>query len=469
MTLNQLDLVVLKTIITSRKYALEYVHDCNEKLFQPDLWRFVKFSIDYIRAYKEVPTKRVLLERAAGNSSLTEYINTVFSKLEGVEYDIKEYKHDLDKLKTRYAEKLIGELKDKLNKQTTTDVNGGVNELQSVVNNIRSINQVKAYDQGSLRESIEDFHNRYIAKKKDPNYGIGIPTGYSFLDFTLCGLRSSEMFLIAGPTGGGKSLMLMNMAINMWLQGNTIDMKKDFKKGYDILYFSLEMPKNDMEERIFSRLSMVPQKSIRDAKLNDIEEAKLDKAMQFASNYPHDFEIVDVPRGATIETIELIFNDVALRRKKPQVVVIDYLALMDHKDQTLDDWLKMGKIAEQLHEFTRVHEIVMLSAVQVNDPKLDMGKNIEQQIGLHRIGRSKLIMHNANFGLQIEKTQDSDLRPDLNLHLIKSRRTELVRGKAYKNYTCCALLNDPFVEEQSSGDIDDISNKMEFYDADNRK
>jgi len=85
MTLNQLDLVVLKTIITSRKYALEYVHDCNEKLFQPDLWRFVKFSIDYIRAYKEVPTKRVLLERAAGNSSLTEYINTVFSKLEGVE------------------------------------------------------------------------------------------------------------------------------------------------------------------------------------------------------------------------------------------------------------------------------------------------------------------------------------------------------------------------------------------------
>ena len=43
---NELDLNILKTLLTNRKYALEFVHESNEKLFVADLWRFAKEVID---------------------------------------------------------------------------------------------------------------------------------------------------------------------------------------------------------------------------------------------------------------------------------------------------------------------------------------------------------------------------------------------------------------------------------------
>jgi len=473
MDFNELDLSILKTITNNRKYALEFVHECNEKLFSPDLWRFAKLTIDYIRIYKEVPTQRVINDRVKllKNDAFLEYVNIIFNKLDSFRYDEREYSHDLEKIKNRFSEGLINGLKTNLaNTQGSVDLKKSVFEIQSVLSNIKNVNQVKAYDQSTLKDSIEDFMNRYKAKLKDPNFGIGLGTGYSFFDFTTGGLRPGEMLLIGADTGGGKSMLLMNMAINMWLQGNTMDMEKDFKEGCDVLYFSLEMPFDDCQERVLARLGMVPQKGIRDAKLSGDEQKLLSRSLKFIKNYPWDFEIVDVPRGASIETIELIFNDVLTRKRKPKVVVIDYLTLMDYKENDLDDWLKQGKIAEQLHEFGRVHEIVMLSAVQLNDPKSNGGKNSEAQIGLHRIGRSKMIMHNANFGIQIEKRPNEEQFPDMSLHLIKSRRTELTRGKIYKNFSCCALLNDVHINVSESYDPDDISGKLtDFYENDNEE
>lgn len=465
MDYNELDLSILKAIISNRKYSLEFVHECNEKLFSPDLWRFAKIIIDYIRIYKEVPTKRVILERVKSlkNDTLLEHVNTVFTRVENFNYDDKEYKHDLEKLKSRFSEKLISGLKDNLANPGSTDLKKNVTDIQAVLSHIKSINQAKAYEQSTLKDSIEDFRNRYIAKLKDPNFGVGLATGYSFFDFTTGGMRPGEMLLIGADTGGGKSMLLMNMAVNMWLQGNTTDMDKDFKEGCDVLYFSLEMPFDDCQERVLARLGMVQQKGIRDAKLEGDDQKRLAKSLKFIKNYPWDFEIVDVPRGASIETIELIFNDVLTRKKKPKVVIVDYLTLMDYKEGDLDDWLKQGKIAEQLHEFGRVHEVVMLSAVQLNDPKAGT-KGTEAQVGLHRIGRSKMIMHNANFGIQIEKRINEDQFPDMSLHLIKSRRTELTRGKIYKNFSCCALLNDPHINSTESYDPDDISDKMSLFD-----
>ena len=459
--MNDLDLSILKTILTNRKYALEFAHDCNEKLFDSNVWRFAKLVIEYIRVYKDVPTKRVILERIdpAKNKAFAEHTDQLFDRIMAFNYDDKEFKHDLEKLKKRYSEKLIHSLKERLVSQSENiDFKKSIGDIQSVLNNIKNINQIKAYEQNTLKGAADDFKNRYVAKLKDPNFGIGMPTGYSFLDFTLGGLRPSEMLLIGADTGGGKSMLLMNMAMNMWLQGNSIDMERDFREGADILYFSLEMPFNDMQERVLARLGMIPQKGIRDAKLTDDEQKKLTKCLKFVKQYPYDFEIVDIPRGATIETIELIFNDIVLTRKKPKVMVVDYLSLMDYtRDENMDDWLKLGKISEQLSEFARVHEIIMLSAVQLND--IMQGKKaMENQIGLHRIGRSKMIMHNANFGIQIEKRPPEE--PDITMHMIKSRRTELSKGKALKNYACCALLNDPNYNNITKSDPDDISDRI---------
>ena len=197
MNYTDLDLVILKTLISEKKYALEFAAECEAKLFGSDVWIFANGVINYLKIYKELPTLRVLTEKT-NNSKQIEYITALWNKLESINYDYKEYKHDLEKLKKRYAEKQILQAKDVLNKveEDKIDLQKSVQDLQKTVQNIKSIEQNKAYDKKTLKEAIHHFTEEYKAKQKNPNLDRGISTGMSFLDYaTDGGVRSSELLL----------------------------------------------------------------------------------------------------------------------------------------------------------------------------------------------------------------------------------------------------------------------------------
>lgn len=260
------------------------------------------------------------------------------------------------------------------------------------------------------------------------------------------------------------SMLLSNMSIQMWLQQNTIDTdKNDFKRGYSILYFSLEMPYEDCFDRFLARVADIPQRSIRDAKLNEEEIQRRDKALKFIKDYQEAgnyFNIVDVPRNVTIEEVELRFQD-ALLQFRPDVVVVDYMGLMhDPAKAKEQDWLKMGAIAASLHEFSRAYDCVMLTAVQLTDIKRgakNKGDQEEhQKVGVHRIGRSSHIMHHVNIGIQIESRLNERSLEDMRYHVIKNRKGPLGQGNLIKNFECASLYDVPFIEDQNeSGSISD--------------
>ena len=75
-----------------------------------------------------------------------------------------------------------------------------------------------------MKEDVPIFRDEYNAKSEDPNFDAGIQTGYSYLDYVTDGLRPGELLLIGGESGGGKSMLLMNMAIQIWLQNNKTEM-----------------------------------------------------------------------------------------------------------------------------------------------------------------------------------------------------------------------------------------------------
>jgi len=450
MTYQELDLIILKHILFNKKNALEFIHDCNEKIFVPDIWRFAKIILDYVRIYKEIPTRKVINERNKKNETLINYINQIWDDLDKINIDEKEYKHDLEKIKNRFVEKLIYDLREHLVEEDgRVNLTKSISELNSTVNHIKGINQIKAYEQKTLKESLEDFKNRYVAKMHDPNLGVGLKTGYGFLDFVMGGLRKQELLLIGAETGIGKSLLMMNIGLNMWLGENELTTTEDFKPGCDILYFSLEMPHADMLERVLACIAKVPQTAIRDATLTKEQAQQLKEALQFIDKYPHDFTIVDIPRGATMESIELIFNDiVATKNKKPQVIIIDYLALLSHDQKDVADWLQLNYLSEAFHEMIRTHDVAGITATQLNRPAANKGGS--DQTGLHRLSRSALQAANSNFVLLIDKRPNEQELPNMQLHLVKSRRTPLVSGTIYKQLSCCALLNSPTEEHMES-------------------
>lgn len=476
---NDLDLSILKVLVTHKKHALDFVNECDPKLFGTEVWNFANLAYGYIRTYKELPTQRVMVEKLSkgSNDKLIDHIKKVWGQLDAIKYDEKEYKHDLEKMKKRYAEKQLLSVRDQFSKLEPgiMDVSKAVGDMVKAVTSIKSLSQTKAYMRKTLKEAVPIFREEYNAKMEDPNFDRGIRTGYSYLDSATDGLRPGELLLIGGESGAGKSMFLMNMAIQMWLQGNTVDMTDNFAPGNGVLYFSLEMPFKPCFNRVLARLSGNPSKKIRNASLNADEANKLKRALKFINNYPCEFEIVDIPRGATMESMEMIFEE-AKASYDPKVIVIDYLGLMDYEGgKDLDDWLKLGKISEKIHEFARVHNCTVLSAVQLNRSK---GKESEDKIGMHRIGRSALIMTNANIAVQIETRPNEKDYPDMNYHLIKNRDGELGQGKVIKNLAAGTLIDDSPLDEMSEEDRkkanlddyfpdhdpDDISRKIELFD-----
>jgi replicative DNA helicase len=465
---QDLDLVILKTLVTNKKHALDFVNECDVKLFGTEVFHFANLAVGYIRTYKELPTERVMVEKLqkGNNNNIIEHVKKVWAQLENTKHDDREYKHDLEKLKKRFAEKEISTLKANLVKfePGTMDIDKALKEMQKTTQSIKTLNQVKAYDRQTLKEAVPRFRDEYNAKMEDPHFDAGIKTGYSYFDTVTDGCRPGELILIGGESGAGKSMLLMNVAIQMWLQGNTMDMTQNFGPGNSVLYFSLEMPFKPCLNRVLSRLSGNPSKKIRNATLNVDEAEKLKKSLRFIKNYPYEFEIVDIPRGATMESMELIFEE-AKANYDPKIVVIDYLGLMSYEGPEMEDWLKLGKIAEKVHEFARVHNLIVLSAIQLNRAK--GGKDTEDKIGLHRIGRSALIMQNANIGVQIETRPNEKSYPDMKYHLIKNRDGELGQGKLIKNLAAGTLIDDKVDEDPTTfemRDPDDISEKIELLD-----
>lgn len=467
--MNNLDLSILKTIITSKKHSLDFVNENDIKLFNSEVWNFANIVVGYIRIYKDLPTLRIITERLAkgNNEKLIESLSKTWEQVLAVDSNEREFKHDLEKLKKRFAEKQIIVAKESLAKQEpgSMDISKAILDLQKTVQNIKGLSQTKTYERKTLKEAIPFFREEYNAKMDDPHFDHGIKTGYSYFDHVTDGLRPGELVLIGGESGGGKSMLLMNMALQMWMSENSIDTEDaNLIGGNSVLYFSLEMPFKPCLNRVLSRLSSNPSKLIRSAKLNQEEAAKLKKALRFINRYNHQFEIVDIPRGATMESLELIYEEAKISYD-PKIIVIDYLGLMDYDGgKDMDDWLKLGKVAEKIHEFARVHNCIVLSAVQLNRTK---SVKEEDKIGLHRIGRSALIMQNANIAVQIETRTNEKLHPDMKYHVIKNRDGELGSGSLIKNLSYGTLLDNSIVEDDTEfydRDPDDISEKIESFD-----
>jgi len=315
---------------------------------------------------------------------------------------------------------------------------------------------------------INSFPNRSIKKiiKVDsvPVQCIQVDSSSS------CFLCGKEMI----PTHN--SQLLNNMGKQIWLQDNTVENVSNITKGHNILYFSLEMPYRSCFMRFLASLANVPQRSLAKACLTADEEIRVKKAYKFIKEYQdagYYFDIVDTPRNLTIEEIELRYND-AMLRYRPDIVVVDYMGLMHNPAMAREqDWLKMGAIACSLHEFGRAYDCVVITAAQLTDIKRGSqgGGEESRRVGVHRWGRSSLIMHNVNVGIQIETRPNEEIFPDLKWHIVKNRNGPLAKGSLIKNFTNSSLIDVPFNKNEIPGDVSsNIPNLIkQIQEAKNKK
>lgn len=460
---NELDLRILKALTTDKISALTYVNKFDHTLFSNEFKLFGKICTDYINTYRSPPTERTLIEFQKDPSN-TPIIESTWQDLELIDYDIREYSFDLDKLKKRHQHRKIEEIRERAaDEENVEDYDKFIKELSLKINEVVRLDLGRSYVHESAGDYVDKFREVYENIKNNPESINRIKTGFSAYDALTGGIAPSELIIVGGETGAGKSMLLNNMSKNIWLNGNSIESDLVYP-GKNLLYFSLEMPVDMCFNRFLASLANVKMSDLVKGNLNEDDQESVNIATDFIKNYQeagYFFNIVDFPRGLTINDMEALYEE-AMLRFIPDVIVVDYLSLMsvDNSMAREQDWLKVGYLAAALHEFARTYNIPVITAAQLTDIKRGAQSAQAEQdkrIGTHRFGRSSLILHNVNAAIQIEsRPHEADLF-DLIYHLIKNRNGPLGCGTLIKDFAKASLVDVPYEDNLNKDVSPDIS------------
>lgn len=155
----------------------------------------------------------------------------------------------------------------------------------------------------------------------------GIATGLHQLDNRMGGLQPSDLIVLAGRPGMGKTSLATNIAFNIahaYEPAQQADGSFKAKNGGVIGFFSLEMSAEQLATRIISEQAEVPSSKIR---RGDLTEADFDKLVQCTQTLQKIPLYIDSTGGISIA--QLAARARRLKRQRGlDVIVIDYIQLM---------------------------------------------------------------------------------------------------------------------------------------------
>lgn len=250
--------------------------------------------------------KKDELETVGGSAYLTELTNYVPTAAHAESYaEIINQKAIRRRLIKASAE--IGEMG--FDEETTTQelLEKAEAELFSVSD--QSLKQDLVSIESILTESfdrIEELH-------RNKGQLRGIRTGYRDLDNMTAGLQRSDLIILAARPAMGKTTLVTNLAYNV----ATI-------AKLPVLFFSLEMSKEQLIDRMLADASGVDSWNIRTGNLSDEDFSKISEAMGEMAEAP--IFIDDTPGLSVLE-----MRTKARRAAHDQplgLIIVDYLQLM---------------------------------------------------------------------------------------------------------------------------------------------
>jgi replicative DNA helicase len=155
----------------------------------------------------------------------------------------------------------------------------------------------------------------------------GISTGFRDLDRRMGGLQPSDLVIVAGRPGMGKSSLATNMAFhiaNAYEPAPQADGSFKAANGGVVGLFSLEMSSEQLATRIISEQTEIPSSKIRRGEISETDFEKLVACSQMMQKLP-----LYIDQTGGISIAQLSARARRLKRQRGlDVIVIDYVQLM---------------------------------------------------------------------------------------------------------------------------------------------
>ena len=207
-------------------------------------------------------------------------------------------------------------------------------------------------DYTPMDELLADAFDRIEKLRENKGTLRGLKTGFKDLDKMTAGLQKGDLIIVGARPGMGKTTFAQNIAYNV----ASIN-----KKG--VLFFSMEMGKNEIVDRMISDVSGVDNWKMRTGNLSDDEFSRIGDALGEMDEIP-----IYIDDTSSMNVMEL--RNKARRAMHDHdigIVIVDYLQLIQGSDRYAGNRVQeVTEISRGLKILARELEIPVIALAQLS-------------------------------------------------------------------------------------------------------
>ena len=349
-------------------------------------------TIDFVSLLEKLKRDGVY-DEAGGKAYLTQLVQTVPSAANVLTYvAIVRERYTARSLMTA-AQDIIKDIND-----NALDSGRLLDSAEQRIYEIRQGREVTGLTH--IKSVIENETYDRLSKMADPETRadyIGIPCGIGELDRMITGLNKSDLIILGARPGMGKTSFALNIVRNVAV--NT---------GRTVCFFSLEMTRDQLAQRMLSSEAGIKSEKLRTGELDEDEWTRLAQAGDALSKADIYF---DETSSITVPEMKAKLR----RMKKVDLVVIDYLGLM-HSARQIDNRVQeISEITRNLKIMAKELKVPVIACAQLSRGTEAKGKS--HKPALSDLRESGSIEQDADIVLFLyrdayydsEKADDEDL------------------------------------------------------------
>ena len=247
----------------------------------------------------------------------------------------------------------------------------------------------------------------------------GITTGFTGLNSKMGGMHRSDLIILAGRPGMGKTSLATNIAFSAarrYLQDQQDGIAPERSAGAAVAFFSLEMSADQLATRILAEESGIPGSEIRTGALKTTEFHRFARAAAELHTLP--LYIDDTP-ALTIAALRARARRLK-RQKNIGLIIVDYLQLLsgtgrggssENRVQEISEISRgLKQLAKELH--VPVLALSQLSrAVEQREEKRPLLSDLRESGSIEQDADMVWFVFREDYYLQLKKPADE--HPDL--------------------------------------------------------
>lgn len=251
-----------------------------------------------------------------------------------------------------------------------------------------------------VRDALAESFDRLDELHKQTEGLRGVPTGFNDIDNNLAGLQKSNLIILAARPGVGKTSLALNIAQNL-----TVKHKRP------VGFFSLEMSKEELVDRLLVAQADIDAWRLKTGKLSEEDFTKLSNAMGELAEAP--IYIDDTP---ALSILEMRTKARRLQVESGvELLVVDYLQLA--RSRQLENRVQeVSEISQGLKNLARELKVPVLALSQLSRAVEQRGEKRPQLADLRESGSIEQDADVVMFLWREDEEKSENIRLDIAKH-----------------------------------------------------